>query len=86
MIERPNSEQLPSDNDPKPGESTPGESTPGESTPGESTPGTFLKEIDEDTDVDAGDVKDESDGMPENDFLGKSNLRNRGIESEEDKE
>ncbi len=66
MIERPNSEQSPSDEDPK--------------------PGTFLKEIDEDTDVDASEIKDESDGMPENDYLGKSNLRNRGIESEEDVE
>ncbi len=47
-------------------------------------PGTFLKEVDEDTDVDAGEIHDESNGMKA-DFLGKSNLRNRGIESEEDK-
>jgi hypothetical protein len=66
MIERPESGQSPSDEDPK--------------------PGTFLKEVDEDTDVDAGEIKDKSNGMEETDYLGKSNLRNRDIESEEDVE
>ena len=65
MIERPESGQSPSDNDPK--------------------PGTYLKEVDEDTDVDADTVKDKSDGMQETDYLGRSNLRNRGEDSEEDK-
>ncbi|MBO0939722.1 hypothetical protein J2I47_24460 [Fibrella sp. HMF5335] len=65
MIERPESEQSPSDKDPK--------------------PGTFLKEVDEDTDVDADEINDKSNGMEETDYLGKSNLRNRDIESEEDK-
>ncbi|MEZ0486955.1 hypothetical protein [Fibrella aquatica] len=40
-------------------------------------PGHFLKSIDEDTDVDASEVKDESDGMEKADFLGKTNLENR---------
>ncbi|MBO0930397.1 hypothetical protein [Fibrella aquatilis] len=65
MIERPESGQSPSDEDPK--------------------PGTFLKEVNEDTDVDADEVKDKSDGMQETDYLGRSNLRNRDKESEEDK-
>ncbi|MEZ0610677.1 hypothetical protein ACAW74_19340 [Fibrella sp. WM1] len=46
-------------------------------------PGTFLKGENEDTDVDASEVDDQSDGMPERDFLGKSNLRNRDKDSEE---
>ncbi|CCH02122.1 hypothetical protein FAES_4122 [Fibrella aestuarina BUZ 2] len=46
-------------------------------------PGTYLKGENEDTDVDASEVEDESDGMPERDFLGKSNLRNRDKDSEE---
>ena len=46
-------------------------------------PGTYLKGIDENTDVDASEVEDESDGMQETDFLGRSNLRNRDKESPE---
>ncbi|RYF72869.1 MAG: hypothetical protein EOO39_11405 [Cytophagaceae bacterium] len=48
-------------------------------------PGHFLKSIDEDTDVDASEVDDESDGMGKHDFLGKTNLENRGEASEDDK-
>lgn len=40
--------------------------------------GKFLKAVDEDTDVDASEVKDESDGMGPHDFLGKTNRENRG--------
>lgn len=39
--------------------------------------GQFLKSEDEHTDFDASEVKDESDGMGEHDFLGKTNLENR---------
>lgn len=46
-------------------------------------PGTYLKGIDENTDVDASEIEDESDGMQETDYLGRSNLRNRGEESPE---
>jgi hypothetical protein len=46
-------------------------------------PGTYLKAVNEDTDVDPSEIKDESDGMPMNDFLGRSNLRNRNEESDE---
>ena len=42
--------------------------------------GHFLKSIDEDTDVDADEIEDESDGMEKPDFLGKTNLENRGKE------
>ncbi|MEZ0540404.1 hypothetical protein [Fibrella arboris] len=49
-------------------------------------PGHFLKSIDEDTDVDASDVKDESDGMEKPDFLGKTNLENRGETADEAKQ
>ncbi len=55
----------------------------GESTIAQSTdvrgpePGHFLKSIDTDTDVDASDVEDESDGMERQDFLGTTNLENR---------
>ncbi len=61
----------------------------GESTIAQSTqvrapePGQFLKSIDEDTDVDANEVEDESDGMERQDFLGTTNLENRDKESDE---
>lgn len=47
-------------------------------------PGTYLKNENEDADVDASEVDDQSDGMNEKDFLGKSHLRNRGEDSAED--
>ncbi|MBO0952818.1 hypothetical protein [Fibrella forsythiae] len=47
--------------------------------------GHFLKSIDETTDADTSEVEDESDGMAKPDFLGTSNLENRGEASEEDK-
>ncbi|HEX9956042.1 MAG TPA: hypothetical protein VGA96_02260 [Fibrella sp.] len=40
-------------------------------------PGHFLKSIDEDTDVDADEINDTSDGMERQDFLGTTNLENR---------
>lgn len=40
-------------------------------------PGTYLKAEDEHTDLDPDEVKDESDGMAGDDFLGKTNLQNR---------
>ena len=70
MIERPEEGQSPGDENPFVAE-----------TP---QPGKFLIEEDEDTDVNASAVHDESDGMQETDYLGKSNLRNRDIESEDD--
>lgn len=52
---------------------------------GMGTPGTYLKGEDKDTDVDASEIEDKSDGMQEKDFLGRSNLENRDKESPEDK-
>ena len=39
--------------------------------------GKFLKVVDEETDVDAEEVEDGSEGMTKPDFLGKSNRENR---------
>jgi hypothetical protein len=70
MDERPN---------PEAGESTIAQST----KPHGPEPGRFLKSIDEHTDVDANEVEDESDGMERQDFMGTTNLENRGEESDE---
>ena len=60
--------------DPAAGESPIAQSTVPHGPP----PGHFLKSEDDDTDVDASEVEDESDGMGKPDFLGKTNLENRG--------
>ena len=39
--------------------------------------GKFLKVVDENTDVETGEVKDKSDGTGQHDFLGKTNRENR---------
>ena len=48
-------------------------------------PGKFLKAVDKETDVDPSEVEDASDGMGNDDFLGKTNLINRDKDSEEDR-
>ena len=59
--------------DPEAGESPPAQSIVPHGQPA----GHFLKSVDEDTDVDASEVKDQSDGLENPDFMGKSNLENR---------
>ena len=69
MIERPDSDEIPAL----------GKNPENDDTFKARTPqtGKFLKAVDEDTDVDPGEVKDESDGMGLHDFLGKTNRANR---------